>query len=161
MNVTALWLTREHREDQPGKLTVLFEVDGQWHTAIEETDDGPISHIIEEAGMEGAPVLPSELKSAAVSRIMDEQTSRQPPSQATHALTTPSPPPVHWCCVVSHGSLKPADVFYAFDQTADAKAFKPFDRQTATELADNINTFTQTSGHAWAMPLKLAPQPGV
>jgi hypothetical protein len=53
--VTGLWLRKD--AGNRGALEVLLEIDGQWRKAIAETaDDGPISHIVEPAGILTAPL---------------------------------------------------------------------------------------------------------
>jgi hypothetical protein len=56
---------------------------------------------------------------------------------------------------------RPAYAYYAFDESADDQAGKPFDEQTARQLAANINQFHQTRGWAYALPLQQTLQPGV
>lgn len=56
MNITGIWLQKA-TEHNGNALTVLAEVDGVWRVVITEVaDDGPISHIVEPAGIERAPV---------------------------------------------------------------------------------------------------------
>jgi hypothetical protein len=53
--VTGVWL----RKTTSGLLEVLVETDGVWRLVVEEIcDDGPISHIVEPAGILGAPADP-------------------------------------------------------------------------------------------------------
>lgn len=51
MDVSAIHLCRTSRG-----LEVRAEINNEWHTVITEVDDGPISHIVEEAGMKKAPL---------------------------------------------------------------------------------------------------------
>lgn len=56
VNVTGIWLQKDTEHNGNG-LRVLAEVNGEWRTVIIETaDDGPISHIVEPAGIERSPV---------------------------------------------------------------------------------------------------------
>jgi hypothetical protein len=55
VNITGIWLQKDTEYNGSG-LRVLAEVDGEWRTVITETaDDGPISHIVEPAGIERSP----------------------------------------------------------------------------------------------------------
>lgn len=59
MNVTGIWLQKDTEHNGNG-LRVLAEVDGQWRQVITETsDDGPISHIVEPAGIMCSPIWES------------------------------------------------------------------------------------------------------
>lgn len=52
--VTGIWLQKNAGPN--GALTVLAEVHGEWRVVITETaDDGPISHIVEPAGIVRSP----------------------------------------------------------------------------------------------------------
>jgi hypothetical protein len=56
VSVTGIWL-RKSPDHYDGRVEVLAEVDGQWRKAIEYPNphDGPISHIVEPAGIRNAP----------------------------------------------------------------------------------------------------------
>lgn len=49
--VTGIWLRRIGSE-----IHVLAELDGEWRLVIVDTPDGPISHIVEPAGMLQSPI---------------------------------------------------------------------------------------------------------
>lgn len=52
--VSGVWLRKTAGRD--GAVTVAVEVDGEWRAVITETvDDGPVSHIVEAAGILAAP----------------------------------------------------------------------------------------------------------
>lgn len=54
--ITGIWLQKATAHNG-NTLTVLAEVDGVWRKVITEVaDDGPISHIVEPAGIEQSPV---------------------------------------------------------------------------------------------------------
>lgn len=54
--VTGVWL-RKASAYNGGRLEVLVEVGGVWRRVIDDrADDGPISHIVEPAGIRKAPV---------------------------------------------------------------------------------------------------------
>ncbi len=54
--VTGVWL-RKATAHNGGQIEVLVELDGKWRKVIvDRADDGPISHIVETAGILRAPV---------------------------------------------------------------------------------------------------------
>jgi hypothetical protein len=55
VQVTGIWLQKDTEHNGNG-IRVLAEVDGEWRVIITETsDDGPISHIVEPAGIQRSP----------------------------------------------------------------------------------------------------------
>lgn len=74
-------------------------------------------------------------------------------------LTAQEVPAVHWVVVTTN--TDPPHAYGAYNDSADEQAHKPFDEQTAKELAASINEFETTLGSATAMPLEETMQPGV
>lgn len=55
IEVGGVWLTTRTDDRGRRQVVVSVEVDREWRRCVVELDDGPISHIIEPAGVRTAP----------------------------------------------------------------------------------------------------------